>query len=56
MLGRGKKKTKTILVPDGETITIKKQPKCSIKNCDKDGTKRMCTLPMCDDHHKQASD
>ena len=51
-----KKKTKTILEPVGEVIRIKKVPKCSIKGCDKDGTKQMCTLPMCDDHFKKARD
>ncbi|MGI0023232.1 MAG: hypothetical protein ACRD9Q_10275 [Nitrososphaeraceae archaeon] len=55
MLGN-KKKTKTVLVPDGEVIRIKKQPKCSIKGCEKDGTEMMCTLPMCPDHRKKARD
>lgn len=53
---RGKKRTKEILVPDGETIKIIKQPKCSIKGCDKDGTEMMCTLPMCKDHRDKARD
>lgn len=42
----GKKKTKTILVPDGEVIKIKKQPKCSIKRCEKDGTEMMYHNPI----------